>query len=115
MAVVVRLRQRNRQRRKKHLFLMVRSSVWLWLQVLMRLQVVQLKMIHFLVLFETVGKLDMPNSYKMNIKGCRFLGYAWGSLSTERVNARIESGSSCIVNGKTVKINVKGNLIFRRW
>ena len=31
-------------------------------------------------------------------------------MSTERVNARIESGS-CIVNGKTVKINVKGNLI----
>ena len=62
------------------------------------------------VLFETVGKLDMPNNYKINIKGCRFLGYAWGSLSTERVNARIESGS-CIVNGKTVKINVKGNLI----
>lgn len=62
------------------------------------------------VLFETVGKLDMPNNYKMNIKGCRFLGYAWGSLSTERVNARIESGS-CIVNGKTVNINVKGTLI----
>ncbi len=62
------------------------------------------------VLFETVGKLDMPNNYKMNIKGCRFLGYAWGSLSTERVNARIESGS-CIVNGQTVKINVKGTLI----
>ncbi len=61
------------------------------------------------VLFETVGKLDMPNNYKMNIKGCRFLGYAWGSLSTERVNARIESGS-CIINGKAVSINVKGQV-----
>lgn len=62
------------------------------------------------VLFETVGKLDMPNNYKMNIKGCRFLGFAWGSLSTERVNARIESGS-CIINGQSVKINVKGTLV----
>ena len=62
------------------------------------------------VLFETVGKLDMPNNYKVNIKGCRFLGYAWGSLSTERVNARIESGS-CIINGKSVQINVKGVLV----
>ncbi|HFF8254851.1 TrbI/VirB10 family protein [Acinetobacter baumannii] len=62
------------------------------------------------VLFETVGKLDMPNNYKVNIKGCRFLGYAWGSLSTERVNARIESGS-CIVNGKSVQVNVKGVLV----
>jgi conjugal transfer pilus assembly protein TraB len=62
------------------------------------------------VLFETIGKLDMPNNYKVNIKGCRFLGYAWGSLSTERVNARIESGS-CIINGQSVKVNVKGVLV----
>lgn len=62
------------------------------------------------VLFETIGKFDMPNNYKVNVKGCRFIGYAWGSLSTERVTARIESGS-CIVNGQTVKLNVKGHVI----
>ncbi|MFX5622729.1 conjugal transfer protein TraB, partial [Acinetobacter baumannii] len=55
------------------------------------------------VVFQTVGKIDMPNSYKMNIKGCRFVGLAWGELSSERVKARIESGN-CIINGQTVQI-----------
>lgn len=62
------------------------------------------------VLFETVGNLNMPNNYKLDIKGCRFLGYAWGNLSSERVMARIESGS-CIINGQAVKIDLKGHII----
>ncbi|UNW11127.1 conjugal transfer protein TraB (plasmid) [Acinetobacter indicus] len=62
------------------------------------------------VLFETVGKFDMPNKYKVDVKGCRFLGYAWGSLATERVKARIESGN-CIVNGKVVKVDVQGHVV----
>lgn len=62
------------------------------------------------VVFQTVGKIDMPNSYKMNIKGCRFVGLAWGELSSERVKARIESGN-CIINGQTVQIGIKGQIV----
>lgn len=62
------------------------------------------------VVFQTIGKIDMPNSYKMNIKGCRFVGMAWGELSSERVKARIESGN-CIINGQTVEIGIKGQIV----
>ena len=62
------------------------------------------------VVFQTIGKIDMPNSYKMNVKGCRFVGMAWGELSSERVKARIESGN-CIINGQTVEIGIKGQIV----
>ncbi|ARG29699.1 TrbI/VirB10 family protein [Acinetobacter baumannii] len=62
------------------------------------------------VVFQTVGKFDMPNNYKMNIKGCRFVGAAWGELSSERVKATIQSGN-CIINGQTVPIQIKGQVV----
>jgi conjugal transfer pilus assembly protein TraB len=62
------------------------------------------------IAFQTVDPINMPNGYKLNIKGCRFLGYAWGSLSTERMMARIETGN-CIINGQTVRVDLKGHVM----
>jgi conjugal transfer pilus assembly protein TraB len=62
------------------------------------------------VVFQTIGKIDMPNNYKMNVKGCRFVGAAWGESSSERVKVSIQSGN-CIIDGKTVEVAIKGQVV----
>lgn len=53
---------------------------------------------------------NLPNNRKANIKDCRFLGAAWGDLSSERMMARIES-LSCIINGVSYEMPAKGYII----
>lgn len=53
---------------------------------------------------------NLPNNYKADVKNCRFLGAAWGELSSERMMARIES-LSCIINGKSYEMPAKGYII----
>lgn len=53
---------------------------------------------------------NLPNSKKADIKNCRFLGAAWGDLSSERMFARIES-LSCVINGKAYEMPAKGYIV----
>lgn len=62
------------------------------------------------IAFEAVDFIDMPNKYKTKIKNCRFIAQVWGDLSSERVMGRLEAGN-CIVNGQTVRLEIKGHII----
>lgn len=53
---------------------------------------------------------NLPNRQKADIKDCRFLGAAWGDLSSERMMARIES-LSCIINGVSHEMTAKGYIV----
>lgn len=53
---------------------------------------------------------NLANKYKLNIKDCRFIAASWGDLSSERGMARTES-LTCIINGETVEMPVKGQVI----
>ncbi len=53
---------------------------------------------------------NLANKYKLDIRDCRFIAAAWGDLSSERAMARIET-LTCIINGETVELPVKGQVI----
>lgn len=53
---------------------------------------------------------NLANKYKLDIKDCRFVAAAWGDLSSERAMGRIDT-LTCIIDGETVEMPVKGSLI----
>lgn len=62
------------------------------------------------ITLQVVDTANLPNKYKANLKGCRFLGAAWGDLSSERMMARVEN-MSCVINGKAVVLPIRGYVI----
>jgi len=62
------------------------------------------------IAFHVLDVANMANKYHLDIKDCRFIASAWGDLSSERTMARTES-LTCIINGETVEIPVKGTVI----
>lgn len=62
------------------------------------------------VALHVLDTANMANKYKLNIKDCRFIAAAWGDLSSERGMARTDT-LTCIINGETVEMPVKGQVI----
>lgn len=62
------------------------------------------------ITLQIIDAANLPNKNKINLKGCRFLGAAWGDLSSERMLARVEN-MSCVINGKGVVVPVRGYVI----
>lgn len=62
------------------------------------------------VALQVLDTANLANKYKLNIKDCRFVAAAWGDLSSERTMARTEI-LTCIINGETIEMPVKGQLI----
>ncbi len=62
------------------------------------------------VAFHVLDTANLANRHRLNIKDCRFIAAAWGDLSAERMMARTES-LTCIINGETVEMAVKGQVI----
>jgi conjugal transfer pilus assembly protein TraB len=62
------------------------------------------------ITLQIIDAANLPNKNKINLKGCRFLGAAWGDLSSERMLARVED-MSCVINGKSVVVPVRGYVI----
>lgn len=62
------------------------------------------------VALDALDVANMANKYKLDIKGCRFIAAVWGDLSSERTMGRTDS-MTCIINGETLEIPVKGNII----
>lgn len=60
--------------------------------------------------FEVLDVANLANKYRLDIKNCRFIAAAWGDLSSERTMGRTET-LSCIINGETVEMPVKGQVI----
>lgn len=60
--------------------------------------------------FQVLDVANLANRYKLNIKDCRFIAAAWGDISSERTMGRTET-LSCIINGETVEMAVKGQVI----
>lgn len=53
---------------------------------------------------------NLANKYKLDIRDCRFVAAAWGDLSSERMMGRTDT-LTCIIEGETVEMQVKGQLI----
>lgn len=62
------------------------------------------------VAFHVIDVANLANKHKLDIKDCRFIAAAWGDLSSERMMGRTET-LSCIINGETVEMPVKGQVI----
>lgn len=60
--------------------------------------------------FQVLDTANLANKYRLDIKDCRFIAAAWGDLSSERTFGRTES-LTCIINGDTVEMAVKGTVI----
>ena len=62
------------------------------------------------IAFHVLDTANLANKYKLDIQDCRFIASAWGDLSSERTMARTET-LTCIIDGDTVEIPVKGIVI----
>lgn len=62
------------------------------------------------VALHVLDAANMANKYQLDIRDCRFIAAAWGDLSSERGLARTDS-LSCIIEGETVEMQVKGQVI----
>lgn len=62
------------------------------------------------VAFHVLDVANLANKHRLDIKDCRFIAAAWGDLSAERMMARTET-LTCIINGETVEMPVKGQVI----
>ena len=60
--------------------------------------------------FQVLDTANLANRYKLDIRDCRFIAAAWGDLSSERTMGRTET-LSCIINGDTVEMPVRGQVI----
>jgi conjugal transfer pilus assembly protein TraB len=60
--------------------------------------------------FQVLDSANLANRYKLDIRDCRFIAAAWGDLSSERTMGRTET-LSCIINGDTVEMPVRGQVI----
>lgn len=60
--------------------------------------------------FEVLDLANLANKHRLDIKNCRFIAAAWGDLSSERTMGRTET-LACIINGETVEMPVKGQVI----
>ena len=60
--------------------------------------------------FQVLDTANLANKYRLDIKDCRFIAAAWGDLSSERTFGRTET-LTCIINGETVEMAVKGTVI----
>jgi len=60
--------------------------------------------------FQVLDTANLANKYRLDIKDCRFIAAAWGDVSSERTFGRTES-LTCIINGDTVEMAVKGTVI----
>ncbi len=62
------------------------------------------------VALHVLDAASLANKHQLDIKDCRFIAAAWGDLSSERMMGRTES-LTCIINGETVEMDVKGQII----
>lgn len=62
------------------------------------------------VSFEALDMANLSNKYKLDIRGCRVLGAAYGDLPSERAIIRAET-LTCIINGETVEMTIKGQAV----
>lgn len=62
------------------------------------------------VAFHVLDLANLANKHRLDIKDCRFIAAAWGDLSSERMLGRTES-LTCIINGETVEMPVKGQVM----
>lgn len=62
------------------------------------------------IALQVLDTANLANKYKLNIKDCRFLAGAWGDLNSQRTMARLVN-LTCIIDGRTVEIPVKGMLM----
>lgn len=60
--------------------------------------------------FQVLDVANLANKYRLDIRDCRFIAAAWGDLSSERTFGRTET-LTCIINGETVEMPVKGSVI----
>lgn len=60
--------------------------------------------------FQVLDVANLANKYRLDIRDCRFIAAAWGDLSSERTFGRTET-LTCIINGETVEMPVKGTVI----
>lgn len=62
------------------------------------------------VAFHVLDTANLANKHRLDITDCRFVAAAHGDLSSERMMARVET-LSCMINGQTVEMTVKGQVI----
>ncbi|KVR07156.1 conjugal transfer protein TraI [Burkholderia ubonensis] len=53
---------------------------------------------------------NLPNRKRLDLGDCRVVAAAWGDLSSERMMGRTQT-LSCILEGKSIEIPIKGKLI----
>ncbi|KVD21110.1 conjugal transfer protein TraI [Burkholderia ubonensis] len=53
---------------------------------------------------------NLPNRKRLDLRDCRVVAAAWGDLSSERMMGRTQT-LSCILEGKSIEIPIKGKLI----
>lgn len=63
------------------------------------------------VFFRLTDAASLPNRYRTQVKECRVQGAAYGDLSSERANIRLETLSCLLKNGKYLDATVKGVVI----
>lgn len=62
------------------------------------------------VFFELMDPLNLANGYRLDYRKCRVLGTAWGNLSAERAEVRLEN-MICIIDGEPVDIPLRGTVM----
>ncbi|KWH27681.1 conjugal transfer protein TraB [Burkholderia cepacia] len=63
------------------------------------------------VFLELLDVANLPNSRKLNIKGCRILTQAYGDVASERAHMRGETLVCILKNGRTIEATIKGNVM----
>ncbi|AOI68843.1 TraB/VirB10 family protein [Burkholderia ubonensis] len=53
---------------------------------------------------------NLPNRKRLDLRDCRVVAATWGDLSSERMMGRTQT-LSCILEGKSIEISIKGKLI----
>ncbi|WP_126284808.1 TraB/VirB10 family protein [Burkholderia stagnalis] len=53
---------------------------------------------------------NLPNRKRLDVRDCRVVAATWGDLSSERMMGRTQT-LSCILEGKSIEIPIKGKLI----
>ncbi|KVH78709.1 conjugal transfer protein TraI [Burkholderia ubonensis] len=53
---------------------------------------------------------NLPNRKRLDLRDCRVVAATWGDLSSERMMGRTQT-LSCILEGKSIEIPIKGKLI----
>ncbi|WP_186071966.1 TraB/VirB10 family protein, partial [Burkholderia gladioli] len=63
------------------------------------------------VYLQVLDPANLPNARQLDITGCRILTSAYGDVSSERTMMRGEALACILRNGRTVEMEIKGNVI----